>query len=129
MKSKHLHKRIRQLRYISEIRDPKLRRRVLSDLSDDEPLYKALAELASCCVHGRIHLTPAQKRRLRPHRRLLLGLAKPTKVKAKRRRLVIQSGGLLPLVLLPLIGALAKAAALGAAGAAGGLAVKKILDK
>ena len=128
MKPKHLPKRIRQLRYIAGIKDPKLRRRVLSDLSEDKAIYQALCEIAKYTVKGGIPLTLSQKRSLRPHRNTIRALSQPTTLKSRRKRLVVQSGGLLPLLLIPLLATLGKAAAVGAAGAAGGLAVKKILD-
>jgi len=125
MKPKHLPKRIRQLRYIAGIKDPKLRRRVLSDLSEDKPLYEALSEIARYIVQGNIRLTPGQKKNLRPYRTTIRALAQPSNFKSKRKHLVIQSGGALPFLILPLLAALGKAAAVGAAGTAGGLAIKK----
>ena len=57
-------------------------------------------------------------------------LAKPKgKLSLTRKKaLIVQNGGLLPLLLIPILAALGKTAALGAAGAAGGLVAKKIFE-
>lgn len=92
---------IEKLRMIAAIRDPELRRKVLTSLADD-CLYKALNEIAINTVARKVPLTLKQKRRLRKFKVKIQNLTCKTNSNRKRKQLVAQSGGFLP-ILIPAI--------------------------
>lgn len=99
--SKNLNYCIEKLKLISKISDPKLRKKVLLNLYD-ECLYKALHEVAVNTVKSKVPLSTKQKKQLIKYKINIQKLACPTKIKNKRKRLVLQSGGFLP-ILIPAI--------------------------
>ncbi|CAG2102052.1 unnamed protein product [Medioppia subpectinata] len=84
------------------------RRRILKDLGAEKTVYNALQELAHNTLSGVIPLNPKQKKLLQPHRKTLENLCdcKNRKSIKKRKQLILQSGGFLPIVLSALAGVL-----------------------
>ena len=80
------------------------RKRILSELGKEPKLYKALNEIAHNTLQGIVELDSDQKRRIKPHINTLTQLcdAQNKTCAKKRKRLVIQSGGFLP-ILIPAI--------------------------
>ena len=89
------------MKIISKIRDAQLRKRILSEIADD-CLYKALHEIAVNTVKRNVPLSRPAKISLRKYKLHIQNLARKTKNKKLRKRLVIQSGGFLP-ILIPAV--------------------------
>ena len=98
------------LKVIASVRNPTLRKQVLQDATRNSEtlkcLYMALHELAVNTVKGHIRLPSKDKNKLRRARQgnHIKALAKPSN-RRNKRRLVVQSGGWLPIVL-PIAGAI-----------------------
>ena len=71
-------------------------------------VIRTIAQVANSTIKGSIPLSPRQKQRLRRHKKTLraLSLAR-TSIKRKRRLLVQKGGALLPLLLGPILSAVA----------------------
>lgn len=70
-------------------------------------LIKLLSECGLNVLKGNVKLTDHQYARLKPHRRLLLHVSRPTaSVKERRDALVQKKGGFLPIILPMLLSAL-----------------------
>ena len=114
--------------------DPKLRKAMIQNAQPD--IIHALVELIVNTVKGNVPLTPIQKRKLSKHKRILRRICmhclKGKKIINGRhkdtRKLVVQSGGILPLFLLPLLALAGKAAIGGAVSAGAAYGTKKIID-
>lgn len=100
--SDNLKKAIEILKIVSSIKKNKLRKEVLSDLSCNECVYKGLREIALNIIKKNVPLTLKQKVKLRPYKTLLQDLALKKAGKLKKKKLVIQSGGALP-ILIPAV--------------------------
>jgi hypothetical protein len=96
---------IRVLEMVSSIKDIKQREKVLRKLSAKKSFYDALREIAHNTVHSNIQLEAHHKTQLKKHRRTLIELAVKSKGIRKKKALVVQSGGFLP-ILIPLVLAL-----------------------
>jgi hypothetical protein len=98
----------------------KKRRAILKEFGDDKNLFNALSELSHNLLKGNISLNTAQLKKLRRHGKILKALdcPKTAKCKRKRRQLIEQSGGFLP-ILIP--------AAAAALGHLSGVIIKKII--
>jgi len=98
--STHLNKSLPLLRVVTRL-PMRTRKRVLNELGAEKTVYKALHELATNTLNGEIPLSKVQKRRLKPHRATLEHLCDPRSRKCakKRRKLIVQSGGFLPIIL------------------------------
>src|SRR5258708_11319180 len=96
--SKNLKNCMQQLQFIAKIKDSDLRKKVLKNVADD-CLYSALNEIALNTVNKKVPLSAIDKKSLRKHRVKIQNLACFTKNKKKRKRLVVQSGGILPFII------------------------------
>ena len=108
--SNSLNKSLPLLRVITKL-PSNSRRRILKEVGDEKVVYNALHELAHNTLNGKIPLNIVQKRKLKPHKNTLENLcdAKYGKCSKKRKHLIQQSGGFLPIVLqalIPIIGGL-----------------------
>lgn len=73
----------------------------------DSCLIRLLCELALNVLKGNVKLPEGHYKKLKPHKRLLLQITNPAASLAKRRlALVTKKGGLLPVILPPLLTAL-----------------------
>jgi hypothetical protein len=81
----------------------KLRKSIVKVASNDN--IDALSEAALNTLRGNVPLTSEERRKLKPHSEKLRALAhKKTSIK-KKKSLLIQEGGFLPLLLPPLLSA------------------------
>jgi len=101
--SENLKKCFGKLLVLSRIKSKHERCRVLAEIVDD-CLHKALKEIAVNTVNGNIKLTPRERRKLYKYKKLILTMAK-NKAKKRHRKIVVQSGGFLPM-LVPAVAAL-----------------------
>ncbi len=94
------------LKVVSRLPD-KSRKIVLNDLSEDQTVYDALSEIAHNTIKGNVKLKKSQSKKLKHHSNVLKQLCclKNKKNIQKRKKLVVQSGGFLP-ILIPSIAAL-----------------------
>ncbi len=105
--SDNLKKVIQTLYMVAKVRGKKKREALLRGMSKDPNIYLALQEIqptslqAYNTLNKNIKLTEAHHKRLRGYKRLLEELANGIKAKYKKR-VVVQSGGFLP-VLIPLV--------------------------
>lgn len=99
--SKNLRNCLRKLSTICEIKNPKLRQKVLQNLYDD-CLYNALYEITANVTSKNIPLSKRTKENLYKRKKdlnIIRELSHYTRNKRRRKRLVTQSGGFLPLLL------------------------------
>jgi len=97
---RHLH-----LLRVLEKADQKLRAKLIR--SSDEDLVRCICECALNTLKGNVPLTPAEKRKLSPHKGTIRKLAvRHPSVKQKRSLLLQKGGAFLPLLLAPVISAL-----------------------
>lgn len=99
--SKNLQKCLSHLQVIAAIKDDKTRKKVLTDYSCNECIYKALREVAVNTVNKKLPLSKRDKNKLRYKDKIIRQLAKKQKNKKRRQQLVVQSGGALP-ILIPI---------------------------
>lgn len=98
---------IDKLKFVASVKNPLLRTKLLSELSDDN-LFKALNEIAINYFKGNINLNSKQKRQIKKYNRLLKRLTNKNSNKSIKKRLIKQSGGFLP-ILLPTLASIVTA--------------------
>jgi hypothetical protein len=109
---------------LSRIKSAKKRNMILKELNRDKVLFDALSELAHNHLKGNIPIgynqTTLNHKKLKRHTKLLRALdcPKSRKCASKRKKLIEQSGGFLP-ILIP--------AAAAALGELSGAIIKKII--
>ena len=81
------------------------RKRILSEVGGDDIIYKALKEIAHNTIKGNVKLNKSQKAKLKTHSRTLKGLCTSNKCLKRRKKLVEQIGGFLP-ILIPAVASL-----------------------
>lgn len=97
--SKRVCKNLNFLKYLSTC-NAKQRKAIIKTSNRD-----AILALVECCINvlrGNIQLTDGQKSRLKKHRKVLHNLCKKIPL-AKRKQILVQKGGFLPLLLAPLL--------------------------
>lgn len=101
--SKSLRKSLPFLRVVSKLSN-KNRKKILKDVSGERAVYNALEEIAQNTLNGNLKLNSNQIRRLKPHRKTLENLCNKSNrnCSKKRKKLIVQSGGYLN-ILLPVI--------------------------
>ena len=87
---------------------PKKRKIILREFSEDKVLYNALSELSHNLIKGNIPIETKRLKRLRKHQNIIKALDCPKnkKCKTKRKKLIEQSGGFLPILIPAAIAAL-----------------------
>jgi len=90
---------IKILNIIAKIKNAKTRKKILFDLDGDECFYKALREIALNTVNKNIKVPGPQRKKLQKYKKLIQTLSKPAKTRRTRKKLIIQSGGFLPLLI------------------------------
>lgn len=85
--------------------NPKQRAALLR--SADNSLVKTICECALNTVRGNVDLSQGEKRRLKKHKQLLRKLASTRGgLKSKKKIIVQQGSGLLPMLIAPILGSL-----------------------
>ena len=103
-----LRKYLNNLEFIASIKDKKVRNGVLKQYSSLSDFHRALREVAENTVKQNIPLYRIQKKRLKPHRKALLGLLNKNKSEKLKKKKVIQSGGFLPILIIILLSLLSR---------------------
>ena len=94
---------IEHLKFIASIQDPMERNVRLKRFADNMEFFDALKEIAINTMNMNVPLKITQKEKLRRYARTIRELAdKKPKSKLKRKKLIEQSGGFLP-ILIPLV--------------------------
>jgi hypothetical protein len=108
------------LKMLSKIKSVNKRNAILKEISGDKVLFDSLSELAHNLLKGNIPLKKGQLQKLKRHNKLLKALdcPKTRKCLSKRKKVIEQSGGFLP-ILIP--------AAAAALGHLSGAIIKKII--
>jgi hypothetical protein len=84
----------------------KKQKSILQDASGD--LIRTVSQVAKNTIKGNISLSPTQMKRLRRHKKTLRALShKRSSLKSKRKLLMQKGGALLPLILGPILSAVA----------------------
>ena len=84
----------------------KSRKLILNDLGGDQTAYDAVQEIAYNTIKGNVKLKKSQKRNLKKHEKVLKKFCcLKKKCLNKRKQLLVQSGGFLP-ILIPTIASL-----------------------
>ena len=98
--SKHLRQALPMLDILTRLSKRK-RMKELAEMGGEIKLYNALHEIAFNTIKGPVKLTEVQKRKIKPYRKTLEDLCKKKYKNCikKRKELIIQSGGFLPIVL------------------------------
>lgn len=99
--STNLQNCIEKLKIVSKIKDQTLRKKVLAEIADP-CLYKALKEIAVNTVAKKVPLSKTTKNRLEKFEKQILDLTKNTNSSKQRKKLIVQAGGFLP-ILIPSI--------------------------
>jgi len=99
--SKNLINCFEKLVLVSKLKNGETRKKVIGEIFDD-CLYKALNEISINAINGKVPFNKKQKILLRKHKILIKKLSCNTKSKSKRKKLVVQSGGIWP-VLIPAV--------------------------
>ncbi len=66
-------------------------------------VFKAICECSLNVVKGNIPLTPTQKRQITPYKNILRSLADRNKSFQAKKRILIQKGGFLPILLRAIV--------------------------
>ncbi len=82
---------------------PKLRHQIIQSASPE--LIKVLCDCSLNILKGNVPLSRVQKKKLHTHRNKLRSLIKKSVPVAKKKK-ILQKGGFLPALLLPIAGAL-----------------------
>jgi len=102
--SKRLHRNEGIISDLSRFRKPEKRNKVLKEANNDQII--ALIECVSNLMNGAVPLSKQQKYKLKPHQNILRTISKERRMK-KAQQLLVQHGGLLPAILIPIISAIA----------------------
>lgn len=101
--SKNLYDQLYKLQILAKAPSKK-RKKMLS--TSDSKLLKAITEIAFNMLRGIIKLSPIQYKKLKRYKNNLRMMAQKN-IPLKKKKLIVQKGGLLPLLLGPALAALA----------------------
>lgn len=96
--SKNLKKCMNKLNFLASIKNDTLRKKILKSISD-ECLFKAINEIAKNYNTGNIKIHPIKRNKMKKFDRLIKKLGNDKIKKSTRRRLMLQSGGFLPILI------------------------------
>jgi hypothetical protein len=106
--SRSLQHCLKHLELISNIKNSRLRKAVLHDISVNECYFIAIREMLLNALRGNVRLSPAHKSKLRRHKKAINTFTTPKAKYSKKKKanLVKQSGGFLPFLIPAVIGTL-----------------------
>lgn len=81
------------------------RKKALLQVGGNADVYKTLREIAHNTLKGKVKFNKFQKKRLKPYSGKLEKLCNFEKCKKRRKELIVQSGGFLP-ILIPAVASL-----------------------
>ena len=92
------------IQLLSKIKNAKKRKNILKEIEGDQNIYDSIAEIIRNNQKGNIKLTKLQTNKLKKYNKVLKGFccSKNKKCFKKRKNLLIQSGGVLP-ILIPAV--------------------------
>lgn len=93
---------IQLLEFVASIKSSQLREQLLTEMSKRPEIYKALREIAYNIVNKNISLDAAHKKKLKAYKSTIVALSGKQKTRQKKQKLVVRSGGFLP-ILIPLV--------------------------
>lgn len=97
--SQNLKKCLEILKVISNIKSLKVRNQVLRDISGNDKIYNALREIALNAMNKNIKFNRNQKIKLKKQVGLLKRLSQKNNSKKVRQKLIVQTGGILPIIV------------------------------
>ena len=97
--SKNLRKCMNKMHLVCDSKCPKLKKSILADMSKDNQYFRALYEIVHNIKLKNIKLTPSEKKKFKKYIKFMEEILKKPKNVRKRRQLVNQSGGFLPIIL------------------------------
>ena len=95
--SNNLRDNIIILKFIGDIKNKRLRRRIIYEIK--KPVYNALHEIATNLIHKNIKLSNLDVKKLKKYKKVILKLSS---MKTPKKKIIVQSGGMLP-ALIPLV--------------------------
>ena len=98
--SQNLRNCLKDLEFVSKIKCNKTQKNLLKYMSKSPKYYIALREIAINVIKGNVETDKKTKNRLRKSKKVICDLVKTKNCLAKRKKLVVQSGGWLWLVPL-----------------------------
>ncbi len=98
--SQNLRNCLKDLEFVSKIRCNKTKKNLLKYMSNSPKYYMALREIALNVIKGNVETDLKTKNKLRKNKKVICDLVKSKNCLAKRKKLVVQSGGWLWLVPL-----------------------------
>ena len=99
MKGSNLKKQIKILQAIIQNRKITSCKKNLKHICDDDDIASCLRIVCKNLINGKIPLKSTQIKQLKKHKPLIRQIAKRGNSKAKKKKLIVQSGGFLPAVL------------------------------
>lgn len=87
---------------VTQIRQPKLKKKVLLILAKNKDFRLLIREIMNYAINRNIEITPEQERKLKKYKRVIIGLAKKRKGKTSANR-IAQTGGFLQFILPALL--------------------------
>ena len=93
------------MKLVASISRPSIRKIILEKLANDPSFQKAIREIAKNTIRRKVQLNSSQITKLRRHKRTINSLSKKKLSAARKRELIVQSGGFLP-ILIPAITAI-----------------------
>jgi hypothetical protein len=99
--SENLRNCLKDLEFVSKIKCNKTQKKLLTYMSKNPKYYLALREITLNVIKGNAQIDDKTEKRLSKHKKDILELVKSKNSLAKRKKLVVQSGGWL--WLIPLI--------------------------
>lgn len=93
---------------IANIKDDVIRKKVLKDVCHEKCFQKALREIAKNTVKRNVPLPPKARRKLKNKEKIIRNLAKKYRSEASRKKVFVQSGGVLPYLIPAVIAVLSQ---------------------
>ena len=97
----------KQIPYLQQLKRKNLTRRQRQHLLEagGDPLVKCLQECCHNVLRGAVKLSAPTRRRLKRHARHIREVANPRGSLRRKKQLLVQRGGFLPALLVPIISA------------------------
>jgi len=100
--SSSLKKYLNQLKFFVGIKNKNVRDQILKQWCNDDNFFNAVKEIVENTMKKTLPIKARERRMLKKYKNTLSEFIKPSIPKRKRKKLVIQSGGFLP-ILIPIL--------------------------
>lgn len=102
--SSNLRQHLPKLQVVASIKSTKVRKVVLEEFSKDKAFCSAIREIFKNLKNRNIKLNDHQRRKLRQHKTVIVGVLEKRKGDKRRKKLIVQTGnGFLLPILIPLV--------------------------